>query len=412
MRRVVTFFLVMLLSGPMAAPTAAQSQTTTEELLSGMVTEEVEPGVYRIVNDGARDLPIDGDVVAGHDGSIWLVREQDGFVRLGFPDDESYTFPEGWDTRLVVAPDGMVWVSTTRPGSTEESEVTRTYSLEDGTWTEQLQAPAFGNGQGLIIAPDGTLWATHPIGDADDSEGVVVTRLGADGWEPLAEPAPDRGRLAGDLFVTRSEEVWLGGGGMGLGRSLWPHDDGTWEEVEGGSLWRYREDDGGWQEVIVDAMVLDPVDRPVEVGTDGTVWFAGAEPMMADGEPVLNEDWPWWLMPGDSYLMRFDGTEWQRWGPADGVPPLGDGWGITLRQAPDGGLWMAQQYHDDMPCSEHWGVARFDGSTWRRFVSGRCVGSVDMAPDGSVWLKATSDSSDDAPSDLYVITPEAVAATE
>ena len=39
-----------------ATPAAAQSSTTTEELLSGMVTEEVELGVFRVVNDGVRDL--------------------------------------------------------------------------------------------------------------------------------------------------------------------------------------------------------------------------------------------------------------------------------------------------------------------------------------------------------------------
>ncbi len=36
--------------------TASPSPMTTDELLSGMVTEEVEPGVLRIVNDGYRDL--------------------------------------------------------------------------------------------------------------------------------------------------------------------------------------------------------------------------------------------------------------------------------------------------------------------------------------------------------------------
>ena len=39
-----------------AAVTASPSPMTTDELLAGMVTEEVEPGVYRVVNDGVRDL--------------------------------------------------------------------------------------------------------------------------------------------------------------------------------------------------------------------------------------------------------------------------------------------------------------------------------------------------------------------
>ena len=60
------------------------SPMTTEELLSGMVTEEVEPGVYRVVNDGVRDLTSakNWDVVAGRDGGIWVVR-RDRFFRLG-----------------------------------------------------------------------------------------------------------------------------------------------------------------------------------------------------------------------------------------------------------------------------------------------------------------------------------------
>ena len=60
-----------------AAVTESPLPMTTEEMLSGIVTEEVEPGVYQVVNDGVRDLssaPSKSDrfeVVAGHDGSIW-----------------------------------------------------------------------------------------------------------------------------------------------------------------------------------------------------------------------------------------------------------------------------------------------------------------------------------------------------
>jgi hypothetical protein len=50
------------------------------------------------------------------------------------------------------------------------------------------------------------------------------------------------------------------------------------------------------------------------------------------------------------------------------------------------------------------GIARFDGSTWQYFLSGHRVSDWDIAPDGSVWLRADHG--------LYVITPEAVAATE
>ena len=93
MRRLATFFLVIPLLGAVAAPAAAQSPTTTEELLAGMVTEEVEPGVLRVVNDGVRDLsfPVGGWGVSGFmvdvtpDGSVWLSAREGGhgLFRLG-----------------------------------------------------------------------------------------------------------------------------------------------------------------------------------------------------------------------------------------------------------------------------------------------------------------------------------------
>ncbi len=105
--------------------------------------------------------------------------------------------------------------------------------------------------------------------------------------------------------------------------------------------------------------------------------------------------------PGDTFLMRYDGTEWQRWEQADGVPAL---WTDTvedsypsLAQAADGALWVAEDRID-----------RFDGSTWQQFLPGHTLGGWDIAPDGSVWLLANGPYGQG----LYVITPEAVAAAE
>jgi hypothetical protein len=157
-----------------------------------------------------------------------------------------------------------------------------------------------------------------------------------------------------------------------------------------------RQSDGGWHEVTVDALSGDPWTPGIEVGADGSVWLAGVEPLMFDGEPVADA----WgnTIAGDSFLMRFDGSEWQRWGETDGVPPLSGGYEVGLRQAPDGGLWMAQEH-----------IARFDGSTWQQFLPDHfVVGWWDVAPDGAVWLKADGEDG----TDLFVITPEAVTATE
>jgi hypothetical protein len=85
-----------------AAVTTSPSPMTTDELLSGFVTEEVEPGVLRVVNDGVRDLTRSpdpergqtewGNIVAGLDGSVWVVLD-DGFYRLGGVGTHEY--PDG-----------------------------------------------------------------------------------------------------------------------------------------------------------------------------------------------------------------------------------------------------------------------------------------------------------------------------
>ena len=90
-----------------AAVTESPSPTATEGLLSGMVTEEVEPGVYRVVNDGVRDIASVryGDVVAGHDGSIWLsgAGSRQDIVRLGSPRDKALKWPDDTEAMGITA---------------------------------------------------------------------------------------------------------------------------------------------------------------------------------------------------------------------------------------------------------------------------------------------------------------------
>ena len=101
MRRLLTFFLVLPLLGALAALAAAQSPTPTEaptasvntDIMPGvtLTVEEVEPGVYRVVHDGVRDLtayltylmPTESPgVVAGEDGSLWNPGRQQGLYRV------------------------------------------------------------------------------------------------------------------------------------------------------------------------------------------------------------------------------------------------------------------------------------------------------------------------------------------
>jgi hypothetical protein len=101
--------------------------TIDADLLPGvdLVTAEVEPGVYRVLSDGVRDLSreaddgdawlggvLDGGIVAGLDGSVWWLGPE-GFLRLG--DQTTHTWPVdgqaiGWlaSNDFAVALDGTL----------------------------------------------------------------------------------------------------------------------------------------------------------------------------------------------------------------------------------------------------------------------------------------------------------------
>ena len=109
-------------------------------------------------------------------------------------------------------------------------------------------------------------------------------------------------------------------------------------------------------------------------------------------------------------LRRFDGSRWQEWSTYELDLRPGGWWSDRYLVAPDGSLWtddVGPPSDDESdhaaPCPN---VARFDGVTVQRFLPETCGGqvSLDVAADGSVWVASEHD--------LYVITPEAVAATD
>jgi hypothetical protein len=324
-----------------------------------------------------RDLPpaYTYDIVAGRDGSVWIHRHK-RLVRLG---DRSFELPtngSGGDLEVAftTAADGTVWLQ----------QGNRLYSDDDGAWTVRRKSVAW-----FTIAPDGTVWAAQ---SRREPFGLDLARLGADGWEPLGEQLLYPGwPLAAD-----GGEAWA-----------------VVSDAAGRSIRRHREDGGAWHEVTtlprpayineLDDFVYGVSDRPV-VGSDGTFWFAYAEPLMIDGELVLDDDAP---DPdkaalGESFLMRFGDNGWQLWGAAEGVPSMS---ASILIPAPDGGLWVRHNHRWWGPGVD--GIFRFDGSTWRHFLPGHSFKSVSVAPDGSVWLLA-----DGIYDGIYVITPEAIAASE
>jgi hypothetical protein len=372
------------------ATVAEEAPTATEDLMPGMITEEVEPGVFQVTSDGVRDIAsVEAvDIVAGYDGGIWLL-QKDEFLRLGTGETHRWpdlraggrvfeVAPDG--TMWVIAADGPKWVIAGR-GYVEYPEARgRGYYSTDGEeWTVQPcpdSDGATGGGtsdpllgcQGVSVAPDGTVWASWRDGPGQ----WRVGHLGPAGWQPLdGYTRVSHGGAAyyERLFFTDAGDVYGVDYYMG---DVFRYEDGDWQRISGAGL--------------------------VDVGWDGTVW-------QADG-------------PGDD-LARFADGEWTRWNSA-AVPDIRLGLDYGFEVALDGSLWFSLWQSADGeppggdPPEGDWydavrdghlvcdGLARFDGEAVDRFLAGRCV-SMDIAADGSVWVLSDAD--------LYVITPEAVAAT-
>ncbi len=207
-----------------AAVTASPSPMTTEELLSGMVTEEVQPGVLRVVNDGVRDLASveADDIVAGDDGGIWLRAEYEN-LRLG--SDGSHQRPLGLgpeDHVFEVATDGTMWAIPNYPGYPMLRVGAGFRSTDGEVWTSQ---PCPGACYGVTVAPDGTVWASWR-----DEDGRWWTgHLGPTGWQALDG---DGGGPLGRYYFTDAGDVY----GAGCDWVCWlsRYEDGVWQETQVG----------------------------------------------------------------------------------------------------------------------------------------------------------------------------------
>ncbi len=363
MRRLVSLLLAIPLLGTMGPPAVAQAPTTAEESLAGMVTEEVEPGVFRVIDDGRRDLKRAYSVQVGMDGSVWGIRDG-GFFRLGgtftrWPRDSI-----GY--RFAVSREGTIWASTfdsTLDDPTKGKDVIRTF---DGQrWRTRKSFP-FDSLGGAELAHDGTVWGWWP--DPKDTgrwPATVVARDGADGWQRLGDPIP---HVLG-LRAGSGDDVWV----------MYEGDDGQ------GYLRQFVGGDWIEHEVPVSPDEWD-------VGAEGTVWakrpWGGGDAAVEDHQDLIG---------------RFDGDTWTEFGPEDGVPGDSVMAGLEgLRAAPDGSVWGIRDGWAEEATEEAGAVYHFDGTTWEPYLRGLVVQSMEVGPDGAVWLLGSDEGK---PYALYVIVP-------
>jgi hypothetical protein len=390
------FLLTGVLTSPQdddalpAAATESPSPMTAKDLLSGMVAEEVEAGVFRVVDDGYRELSNlnvvgHGSVNVTPDGRVWLSGGGGGHDLFRLGEEPEFWDPERWPPFMEVAPDGSLWTT----GEILDDHM-GIFWFDGHEWT--LRATTTDLLPALALGPDGTVWVTAtdenkycPDIEGGECPGTFLMRLEDDGSLTTIEDwadVHDGDASPYELAVSPDGDAWL----IGEGRS-------GGQEAE--ALLRF--DGSEWGVLpLPEGFLHAATGRSFGFGPDGTLWVQvrGLAAGHSDARGLARFDDPGWTM----FTEPDGGLGWQGWTGPDGEPvwPGQD----LLTVAADGSFWLRGRPTED-GCG---GVAHFDGTAWTSYLVESCINDLAIAPDGSVWLRG------DDP--LYVITPEAVAATE
>ena len=342
----------------------------------GLVTEQVEPGVLRVLSDGYRELSAErqdddvfvnwGDFAQTHDnrhvdaapdGSV-LVIEPDRMFRIGQKKTDRLKGqpPVRAADHVDAAPDGTVWrIAAPRWGMPGLS------SFDGKRWTQHRPKEHFC---AVGVQPDGVVWATWSRPSGVDPEGCPPDTLGRwNGKRWKTFKTPELFSSYGDQFaVTGFDEVWL------------CCKDKGWGEQQRLARFNGRKfavvDDPAPQTTLPEAPLL------IDGATDGTLW----------------------MRRSPATLARHDRDGWTIFtSEADGVPQMGwmpEATGGFIRAAPDGSVWVSTTTDRGGASPDDWppacdGVAHFDGTTWTQFLDSMCVFAMDIAPDGKAWVQAS-----------------------
>lgn len=352
-----------------ASPDATPATTPEVEvppgptLLSGaeLVTEEVERGVFRIIEDGVRDLEWPGgrvvegrSVTAGLDGTVLVAENPQGTpgcqggctaFRLGSAGNidwskkplgpKSDKNADEWSVLpLEIGPDGTVYA---RAWGRNGNPDLRAW---DGDRWDVIAKRSKDGGVRQIVVDDGTLWvASYPD---------QIARLTDSGLEPNGSAVA--------LLKSPAQPL---------------------QAFDGVRLWTLPSGDEHYV---------------------GVARFTHTNSGPAVG---LSDDGTMWMLNGAGGIHRFRDGEWETFT----IEHEHNEWYMTwFEVAPSGGVWMGTDYYHP-PL----GLSHFDGETWTRVLDGKHIQAMDMAPDGTIWALAEEPN---GPAHLYAVTPAAIGAEE
>jgi hypothetical protein len=384
-------------SGPEAPAMAALAPRTSDDLLASFVTEDVEPGVIRVRNDGVGKLTRkirsaesfnSVYIVVGTDSSVWQVGG-DQLIKLG--DDSVHAWPGdiprlAIDEEFTVSADGVLWLSVPKARPSSFGPAHSSWRFDGESWEKLNLAPV------NVVPSSGGLYGVeaHPSGTTYALAAAGVHLLG-DGAPTLVSPLKDHGEAPGhpgraDLRIAEDGALWL----VPENRLDFYRDSGRgWERI----------DDSGLQaQLPPEFSGVGIAEAQADVSPGGTIWAyisAGDDRSNMGGVLI------------DHVLARFDGSRWSTWGSADGVPELMfNAIEDSVVASADDSVWavpVARDAAGERSCD---GIVNFDGTTWTHYLGGRCVHDYDIALDGAAWVLAgdTRDRAKD-PVSTYVIRP-------
>jgi len=366
---IVALFGGFLMSG-LLTPSEGEPvpATTTDDLVAGLTTQEVESGVLRIANDGYRDLyhqgrsfAIDGGIVVGAQGAVWVYDGLGRFYRVG--DEQTYELAdqflmdfepeadrdhveslEAGADLLNGSPDGRLWLVSGNEIFFFDPELG-----EWDLWNGDIRAAD------MAVDDTGTVWATL----TDE-----LVRFNADG-APTRYVLPDEYREIESLLVSPDGVAQVTAGPSAAG--------GTYSETAD----VLRLVDGAFIPV---ATLAPPPYYRMAAGPGGALWTGGGY------------DWE----SGDDFphrdLRRLDEGGWTTFTAADGIEPWGGKpgfipWEMTAA-SPDGSVWVdatKEASADNNVCD---GLGRFDGASWTSYLAGHCIADIDFTTSGDAWVLA------------------------